>query len=1286
MKRLLYFVSALLSMVGLFKSTVIAQMENLHGDDREYRIGMHSGNQFRTTFFNDGTWGGQTQNYPGMSIVKTDIPGEWPINSGHWYLIDGDTYVLSEVADNYDPINHRLLLAPGTVRHVESTVKAAPGGGTQGDKDPVTNAWWTFLPLPGFANPNDQLIAMAKGGQQWFDYTKGAGSWPRSWPDVADLKNPYKIYSSDGWAGSWNGYFGRDKFNADEESYFVADDYAKQKFPSFRPDTNDVTRGGLGIRMFVRGFQWSNTLVQDALFIVSDLENIGTYQHNKVVFGYKIGNNMGQTNSGPDAGDDGGSYDISNNLSWTWDNNGLGASDWGPTPVGISGACLLETPGDPFDGIDNDNDGNPNSPNYGMANHEVGAVQLATINGPQTFYAGSGPTITTDMFQPKVLGIDDKIVLIDYRDPHYKRTVTTFRQALADQGKGPADTLDITFGGFVYEFWAGDTLKEIGDNLFDDNLNGIIDENRGVADPSTGIINYLYVGHKYIDYANPDQTSNGSLNPLIDERRDDGVDNNGNWVNRDSYGLNDDTGQDGLGPGDPGYPGADKGEGDGLPTPGETHFDKTDINESDMVGLTSFNLYQWNTADKFGNGKQDDDQGWWNRLAPGSFYAYDQASNVELAFGAGYFPLPPGDIERISYSFIVVAGPSGGWTGGAGPATPPDNLLQEKDFVQLAYDQNYNFSKPPDIPVITSVVTGNHKVTLFWDTRAERSKDPISGHDFEGYKIYRSTYPDWSDMAPITDAQGNVIMRKPSAQFDIDESQTPGLVDSTNTTDYKGYAAVPYALQGIYFWLGNDTGLRHYFIDTTAVNGMTYYYAVTSYDHGDAAHDIAPAECSKYVALNPDGTYDHGTNVIRVVPNSPAAGYVPADLDTSKFRAGLNNTADGALSYKIVDGTKVKENHTYRITFGDKDTLYQPTSTQQGEYYQAATLKTTGTFTLVDTTSGDTVISNSPLFAANNDELALVNHDGFSLSFQNDPAMLYLDFSPAAKAGWARRAPEDSIDAEPLPYYIFVPYRSGDTKHMPTDLIPTNSYEIDFGEVGVDTSKPFKNYVLPNIYQKVPAIPVDFTIKDTKTGEKVDFAFLESDTMQGGPGVFSFSKVKTGASASDVIIFLNQTDTIPGWALKFNVDTTAKTSGYPQPGDRLILPMTHPFLSNDSYTFTTKAETVDSTKAKAEMGKIRVVPNPYIVTNSWEPHNVYSNGRGTRELHFTHLPQKCTIDIFDVRGQLIKTIHHNAPMDDGTEVWNMLSKDNLEIAYGIYIYYIDAPGVGRKIDKFVVIK
>ena len=53
---------------------------------------------------------------------------------------------------------------------------------------------------------------------------------------------------------------------------------------------------------------------------------------------------------------------------------------------------------------------------------------------------------------------------------------------------------------------------------------------------------------------------------------------------------------------------------------------------------------------------------------------------------------------------------------------------------------------------------------------------------------------------------------------------------------------------------------------------------------------------------------------------------------------------------------------------------------------------------------------------------------------------------------------------------------------------------------------------------------------------------------------------------------------------------------------------------------------------------------------------------------------------------MIQTLNHHGDMDNGTEIWNMLTKDNMEIGFGIYIYHIDAGEIGQKVDKFAVIK
>ncbi|MBU1872233.1 hypothetical protein KJ688_00695, partial [bacterium] len=108
--------------------------------------------------------------------------------------------------------------------------------------------------------------------------------------------------------------------------------------------------------------------------------------------------------------------------------------------------------------------------------------------------------------------------------------------------------------------------------------------------------------------------------------------------------------------------------------------------------------------------------------------------------------------------------------------------------------------------------------------------------------------------------------------------------------------------------------------------------------------------------------------------------------------------------------------------------------------------------------------------------------------------------------------------------------------------------------------------------------------------------------------------------------------------------------------------------------------------AKQELDDICVVPNPYVVTASWEPTNMYKYGRGERRLHFYHLPKECTIRIYNLRGYLVDTIEHHSTADDGMEPWDILSKDGNEISYGIYIFHVEAPGIGNKIGRFALIK
>jgi hypothetical protein len=83
--------------------------------------------------------------------------------------------------------------------------------------------------------------------------------------------------------------------------------------------------------------------------------------------------------------------------------------------------------------------------------------------------------------------------------------------------------------------------------------------------------------------------------------------------------------------------------------------------------------------------------------------------------------------------------------------------------------------------------------------------------------------------------------------------------------------------------------------------------------------------------------------------------------------------------------------------------------------------------------------------------------------------------------------------------------------------------------------------------------------------------------------------------------------------------------------------------------------------------------------------NPYTSGRGPRSIHLS-LPPKCTIRIFTINGELLKEIEHKSNLMDGSAEWDLLTRDNLSASYGVYIYHIDAPGIGTIAGKFAIIK
>lgn len=746
-----------------------------------------------------------------------------------------------------------------------------------------------------------------------------------------------------------------------------------------------------------------------------------------------------------------------------------------------------------------------------------------------------------------------------------------------------------------------------------------------------------YYGYAYLE--SPGNATNGiddDGDGMIDERRDDGIDNDHDWVGYSDLNgngkwdkdlnepLNNDVGKDGLGPFDVGYVGPDEGEGDGVPTHGEPNFDETDKDESDQIGLTAVSIYRLG-AGGTGGGWPKDDESMWIKMNYNNFDTSLQRANISMVFASGPFPLYKNLRERFSMALVF--------------GSDLEDIKSNKETVQQIYNANYNFSKPPLKPTLVAVA-GDKKVYLSWDKVAEQSRDPFLGFqnndptkgykmDFEGYLVYRSEEAAFNDIKVITDSKGEAVYWKPIAQFDY--------ADSIKGPD-------PVGINGARFWRGSNTGLQHTFIDTTVTNGKRYYYALVSYDMGDprfGTTGLQPSECTKIITEDYAGNIQFiDINCAVVTPNAPAAGFSPAQLtgSVSKVTSGLGT---GSLLPMIINPQAIKNNATYTVKF-KSDTLFPSYHTTGMSIFRTYNGVTDTVEKFIDTSN----FSPQKYVSA---------FDGITFAVNNDTSVA-VDWT---KTGWTASKSNIVMFVSP----------NGTSRSLPWPA----DYEIRFYDTPVDTT-----YI--NAPPSYVQFPINFKVFNLTDGHQAKIAIKDLD----------FSKSLTFGDTIQILEFKNGIQNMTNLKIAWNVSYTAPPAAwdpvYPTTGDRFVISTKKPFLNGDYFTFGTKPEEIIGSKTKGDLSKIKVVPNPYIVSASWERVNLNSTGRGERKIDFINLPSECTVRIYTVAGALIKTLHKDGNISSGALSWNMVTEDGMDVAYGLYVYHVDAPGVGSYIGKFAIIK
>ncbi|HUL43674.1 MAG TPA: hypothetical protein VLY03_04900 [Bacteroidota bacterium] len=1067
----------LVACVGSFAQTIVDKNKGTH---YEARKGVMDGNLVSTIYYNFGEiadW----LNDPTRS-------GVWPKGTNHTY-IDGVAVIVQ--AETKDPQGN--IIHPLETNYYEYT-----------RHDPSTGVTWGWWPLPNYAGRYQSTPAQST------DPT----TWPTHWPDRP----------SD-WDGYWDGFFGKGVQNADLESYFVFDDNEDRDYilnHHFYPDRQDSTRGGLGMQVHGRGFQWSQVLAEDVIFWLYEITNMGTTDYAKTLFAQYVDWGIGgHDNSSNNAGD----YNSTLNLSYAWSTVPYGSpGHW--SPVGYAGYAFLESPGISDDNKDNDHDG--------LTDERRDNVAKVFISDP-------------------------------YQDPFLRDVQTdtaTFRQ----------------FYGYSWKpHWDAD-----------ENCNW-----RSFTD----------------------------------------LNHNGKWDPGEP--LNDDVGTDGIGPLDPGYngPDPDGSEGNGKPDQGEPNFGILDKDESDQLGLTGFLIAAVHTYDL------NNDERNWGALSALPQPHGQQLLGVNLAnyFSSYLFHLNGRDTYTSQTGTFQQTGETERFSMGLIFGLSSDDLFLRKKTVQQIYNANYQFAKPPDKPTVKAI-PGDHRVTLYWDNRAEFTFDAFYQRiNFEGYRVYRSTEYTFLQDQVITDAYGEATYRKPIAQFDLVDGIT-GLA--------------PVGINGAYFYLGNDGGLQHSFIDSTVENGVTYYYAVCAYDQGFVTTNIEgevlgipPSETTSIIKVDANGNVKTDINTAVVVPRAPAAGYIAPKLG-DYFASG---PATGSVSVNILDPDSLRDGHSFKLSFQDSTAFHN----NPDPYYQ-----------LVDLTNGDTVIPLRQIRAI--PEVTPVTA-GYAVNITND-SIVAIDQD---KSGWIKGNSNVIVQI------------GFDSRYAPAYQARRVNYPADFDfEITIpgqgDTSFPASSF-------SGPIDSTDIIVHNlTEDIPHMQFIFRDNNNdglFNAGDAVFIVCGDSAGKRATDFPTAKKS------WSVTFIKDTLIPDAQQrpPQPGDIFRVIVKKPFRTNEYVQFKTTKPRIDASKANSDISKVAVVPNPYVGAASWEPPPT-SVGRGDRRIFFIHLPKQCTIRIYTISGHLVQTITHSGTIDDGQEPWNLISKDGMDIAFGVYVFQIDAPGVGTYVDKFAILK
>ncbi len=441
--------------------------------------------------------------------------------------------------------------------------------------------------------------------------------------------------------------------------------------------------------------------------------------------------------------------------------------------------------------------------------------------------------------------------------------------------------------------------------------------------------------------------------------------------------------------------------------------------------------------------------------------------------------------------------------------------------------------------------------------------------------------------------------------------------------------------------LGGDAGIKNFYTDSSLTNGLEYTYAVTSYDTGNPKKDLVAMESSQIETM------------VRIVPRAQPAGYREPTADIEQHGQGVVTVEPMVLAPNKVTG------HQYKMVWhGAQQTEVAAYITGPG--YQPPA------YEIVNTTTNETVVERQPF-------------DWYDPEHQEAVEVL----SPMFDGIVLKITGVDVSYGTPDENQILgVELTAGSVTDWSVDIQSPGFGENTWPNVWWST------YYRPHTYTITFTDDTQVTVMDEDTGEEVKFNDQRADGYAILTGSGWLDEYIRADTPDFFRIYIRGGDVYirdPNQEISAGDVFTVEMGGVSAPQD------------GDEFLLTTKEETADADNIEADLGKIRVVPNPYFVTNR------AVTSEGTDKVFFTHLPPKCSIRIYTLAGELVRTIEHistepYSPDDrssqgdkGGTASFELLNRYNQALASGVYIFHVEARDesdavVGNKIGRFAIIR